>query len=87
MSDVMPRLNADPALYKAANEALRALRSDLVRRAETSGDFRLVIEFGENLMRYGASTVSQAAGLPYAAEVAYRTADDLVAASVNGGRQ
>lgn len=87
MSDVMPRLNADAALYKAANDALRALRDDLVRRARHSGDFRLVAEFGENLMRYSASTVSQAAGLTYAAEVAYRTADDLVAASVEGGRQ
>lgn len=87
MSDVMPRLNADPALYRAANEALRALRDDLVRRARGSGDFRLVAEFGESLIRYGASTVSQAVSLPYAAEVAYRTADDLVAASMKGGEQ
>lgn len=85
MPDLMPRLNADPALYKAANDALRALREDLVRRADGPGDFRLVAEFGESLMRYGASTVSQARGLRYAAEVAYRTADDLVAASVKGG--
>lgn len=87
MPDVMPRLNADPALYQAANDALRALRDDLLRRAEISGDFRLVREFGENLLRYGASTVSQAASLPYAAEIAYRTADDLVAASMKGGRR
>lgn len=86
MPAVMPRLNADPALYQAANAALRELRDDLLRRAEISGDFRLVREFGENLLRYGASTVSQAASLPYAAEITYRTADDLVAASMKGGR-
>ncbi|KQT17711.1 hypothetical protein ASG40_16960 [Methylobacterium sp. Leaf399] len=86
MSDLKSRLDADRRLYDAADDALRALRADLVRRAEAVGDYQMVVDFGERLLRYSASTIAKAASFPDAAEHAYRTADDLVAQSMVAGR-
>ena len=85
MSDLKPRLYADRSLYDAADAALRALRFDLIQRAEASGDYRMVIDFGERLLRYSCNSIAGASNLPNAAEYAYRAADGLVAASVKRG--
>ncbi|MFY9292708.1 MAG: hypothetical protein WAP03_18740 [Methylorubrum rhodinum] len=86
MSDLKSRRHADRSLYDAADDALRALRADLVRRAEETGDYRMVVDFGERLLRYGSTTIAKATSLPNAAEHAYRAADDLVARSMEAGR-
>lgn len=85
MSDLKPRLSADRSLYDAADAALRALRLDLIQRAQASGDNRMVIDFGDRLLRYGCNSIAKASSFPCAAEHAYRAADDLVAAFVQGG--
>ncbi|GJD88208.1 hypothetical protein BHAOGJBA_1721 [Methylobacterium hispanicum] len=87
MSETKPRLCADRSLYDAADDALRTLRQDLVQRAQASGDYRMVVDFGDRLLRYGSSTIAKAASFPEAAERTYRTADDLVTASIRGGAQ
>ncbi|MCJ2034529.1 hypothetical protein [Methylobacterium sp. J-068] len=84
MSDLKPRLTADRRLYDAADAALRALRLDLIQRAEGAGDYRMVVDFGDRLLRYGCNSIAKASSLPRAAEHAYRAADDLVAASIKG---
>ena len=81
MSKVRSRLDADNELYAAADKALRALRDDLLRRADQANDYRLVVQFGERLLRYSTGTIARVSGFPQAAEHAYRAADDLVAAS------
>ncbi len=47
----------------------------------------MVVDFGDRLLRYGGSTIAKASSAPDAAEHAYRVADDLVAASMQGGEQ
>ncbi|KQO76447.1 hypothetical protein [Methylobacterium sp. Leaf88] len=84
MSDLKPRLSADRSLYDAADAALRNLCLDLIQRAQVSGDNRMVVDFGERLLRYGCTSIAKASSLPKAAEHAYRAADDLVAASLKG---
>ncbi|MFH6783583.1 MULTISPECIES: hypothetical protein [Methylobacterium] len=87
MPELKTQLRADPSLYAAADAALYALRHELVRRAREAGDYRMVVDFGDCLLRYGGSTIAKATSLPDAAERAYRVADDLVAASMQGGEQ
>lgn len=84
MSDLKSRLPADRCLYNAADDSLRALRDDLIRRARASGDYSLVVDFGERLLRYGCRSIAGAAGNIVAAEHAYRAADDAVAAPLAG---
>ncbi|WP_182179282.1 hypothetical protein [Methylobacterium radiotolerans] len=81
MPEVRPRLDADGELYAAADKALRTLRADLLRRAGNADDYRMVVEFGERLLRYSTNTIAKVSGYPTAAEHAYRAADELVAAS------
>ncbi|SFV06130.1 hypothetical protein SAMN02799631_04359 [Methylobacterium sp. 174MFSha1.1] len=87
MPELKTQLRADPSLYDAADAALRALRQDLVRRAQAAFDYEMVVDFGDCLLRYAGSTIAKASSTPNAAEHVYRVADDLVAASVQGGEQ
>jgi hypothetical protein len=81
MPEVRPRLDADCELYAAADKALRALRDDLLQRAGRANDYRMVVQFGERLLRYSTGTIAKVSGYPSAAEHTYRAADDLVAAA------
>ncbi|MCJ2098964.1 hypothetical protein [Methylobacterium sp. E-046] len=55
-----PGLGAEEELYANADKALRTLREDLLRKAQASNDYEMVVEFGEMLCRYGSSSIAKA---------------------------